>query len=1528
MADENKPAFYPRVGRNIAKNFRSAQPMPFIDDERAMEIPHEYYDIPTKENRELSRRRGERIADLERQKSADTSPLEKLAGGIQAGRFLGSALTQAINSAPTRLFKGDEAADKFMQERMYKPEQPLAYEYAGDVGNFLEKLETEYKIPPVLPEAVALQFLTAPATSQAARAAGKGAVKAGMALERKMEPVVRGALERGGLPREMVLGMGANTQSNVMKPSGKGANWLDGKRGSVEAQLGKMKMADQTSPEAMAEMQKSIDTAKRIMGDDPTVQRTVNQMENELAVAKRNNAVNSWIDSNLRNYVKNQMATPDDPVRKLAEEGILHMAPYGEQGVVSSRLMNKRMGLGQDPLGMGRNDAARFWERMSDISVDAYPAGSYKHGSLDESLLADNPWLQKVPDETMIYSGKGLSGDLGFDHIIDVLRQDVREGRIRPEQLNKVSMEQAVRRVHEYDQEMARKMAEAQAKVTEGMPIHKDYGDKGFKWIELATPEVATELPSTHIVEPYQSNGVLGQLYRVINPTTGMRGEGFATPERAIKEFNKSHAEEKLADALKYEGDTMGHCVGGYCPDVLEGRSRIFSLRDAKGEPHVTIETAPQNHLDYNSWFNKQPEEIQNKIAQRRLEDKNHDIYEGPEYLAAREALIPRIVQIKGKQNRAPKEDYLPYVQDFVRGGKWSDIGDIQNTGLIRKSDLIDKFSPDELDAIGAGEYLTKGEHDDLLLKALRPPEGMKAGGKVSISNNPDAMMLELNNQKMKNGEPAYAGGKLIVGKGLKAAKPPKIEVPRIAMQFGNDLPLNMNTAEVENLARRFPEPTVDRVNMAHKDVLKRTPELQEAAARIEAGDMSADEYARLVQRYKPVTPYESVPAPASREEILAALSKTSREAEGLPRKETYFGKPSSTLKEGDPVGLRLDIPSYNQANTWVVTAHGPRKSPVSGGAGTRIGYEPVAMATDVDFSVSPKAALGIAKGAEKNTIATMEGKWKPTSSDEAFTLAKQYLKNPEWRQVGMDPERHSFFYDRETMAPVVNAEEVIQIGPLVLAKNPKYGKVEDFKYAKGGLTGAINLGLKAAKPAVSDAERALPLVLPRAMPKSKAEINAHAERVARQMMGEHVTSGKAGDTKNLAGRSLKESQRVKNLEYEFVPTKDVPESQPIQSQIGDINVALPGDFTVSDVELKSLMGEPINSRQEGGSRYGLGHLEDELPLFYASNEGPAQMVQNKVSDLYSLYQPERVMGQHMAMGPIATNFAQHFADANLKYTDYSKLRGADMDMFDQIMSQGYEIKKKNKKTGEVTVKIVDFPNWPGIADPQAAYEAMKRNPEMRKFYNRIMQTPSITEPLGFPSGQDVRYAITSPDLRDMEVNLVGHGVGELVPNVDLTDTANHNTYTKGIRGIYKGHQDVLSPFAIAYPDATQHIITHQRPQDFTGTIQKVFPHQRVDQQFIDEMEQYRRRIKELTGKKEGGAIKKPAAYIDGSEFWEAAKKYGIRDSMENLNKIVDLVNKGFTVDDAARQVADTGMHKAAGGAITGDDLIIEERPL
>jgi hypothetical protein len=106
-----------------------------------------------------------------------------------------------------------------------------------------------------------------------------------------------------------------------------------------------------------------------------------------------------------------------------------------------------------------------------------------------------------------------------------------------------------------------------------------------------------------------------------------------------------------------------------------------------------------------------------------------------------------------------------------------------------------------------------------------------------------------------------------------------------------------------------------------------------------------------------------------------------------------------------------------------------------------------------------------------------------------------------------------------------------------------------------------------------------------------------------------------------------------------------------------------------------------------------------------------------------------------------------------------------------------------------------------------------------------------------------------------MEVNLTGHAVGEMMPGAPLTNTAEHATYNKGIPGRYAGHQEVLTPFAISFPDAAQHIMSTQRPQDFTGTIQKVFPHQRVDQQFIDELGTYRKKIKEITGKKAGGEV-------------------------------------------------------------------------
>lgn len=234
-------------------------------------------------------------------------------------------------------------------------------------------------------------------------------------------------------------------------------------------------------------------------------------------------------------------------------------------------------------------------------------------------------------------------------------------------------------------------------------------------------------------------------------------------------------------------------------------------------------------------------------------------------------------------------------------------------------------------------------------------------------------------------------------------------------------------------------KPVVDRINMHFKDVTKRVPELQEGAQKLQGEEMTRAQYEKLVNKYKPVKPYEFIPKPATRDEAVNALTADKRD---------LYGTPSGMLKAGHPVGLRLDIPAYSDHGVWVPAVH---EQSSGFGAGERIGYENVAGVLNPTFGMSEKAALSIAAGKPKGTIATIKGNWNPMDEATAVARAQEYLDHPEWAQVGMDPERHGYFYDRRTMQPITAAEEAIQIGPLVLARKPQYGNKKDFKYADGG---------------------------------------------------------------------------------------------------------------------------------------------------------------------------------------------------------------------------------------------------------------------------------------------------------------------------------------------------------------------------------------------------------------------------------------------------------------------------------------------
>ena len=496
----------------------------------------------------------------------------------------------------------------------------------------------------------------------------------------------------------------ARPMSVVKEPGG---NWLGG-AGSPEF--------------ALAEMKPRVTTAR-------LAEYTPEQAAEQIASGRiaRNDALSNWVDKNLTNYVKKQMGTVDDPVRKLAEEGISHL-PEGTPGSrYPERVWRHREAAGF-PKSYGTSHKARVWEELADERIGSSRAGELAKPLTEsersrgfKSVVDYNPWLTKLDPEAKIHhlsdTSRALKQDLGFDHIFDVLKEDVAAGRIRPEQLSKVSMEQAVRRTHEYDQEMAKKMREAAIKQTEGMPVHKEYPG-GYKWFELKSGDDA----------------------------------------------------KTTADALKYEGDTMGHCVGNYCPDVMEGKSRIYSLRDAKGEPHVTVEVKPQTSAGWEdfkkagsnplfaheeskrrmgitpeneaAYLKNMPYEERDK-ANNELSRHMTDIYK-EQY----GELPQSIQQIKGKQNRAPHEQYQPYVQDFVKSGKWSDVGDLENAGLYSTKNFngidpesgISRSRNSKTLALGraraAGElpeYVTPAEYEAIIQKHA-PEDIWSHGGEVHMA--------------------------------------------------------------------------------------------------------------------------------------------------------------------------------------------------------------------------------------------------------------------------------------------------------------------------------------------------------------------------------------------------------------------------------------------------------------------------------------------------------------------------------------------------------------------------------------------------------------------------------------------------------------------------------------------------------------------------------------------------------------------------------------------------------------------------
>lgn len=451
----------------------------------------------------------------------------------------------------------------------------------------------------------------------------------------------------------------------------------------------------------MVEESLKADRARAAAGDK-AAQLRIPTFEKVLAegLAKR-----QWVNSNLKNYVKKQMGSPDDPVRALAEKGVSHVKKMGNRAEeLKPYVQNKRKEAGLPQQGLAQGDQAKIWETLSDNTLFSVPPEE-----LALSITKDEAWMKNLPagEKVMLY---GHEPDLGFQDLLGDIERRVDAGELRPDQLNKVTVADTVKSLH--DERVRKEENSLRAMQNNAATkLHKEY-PTGYKWMEISANR-DSPLPEGWTYDP------AGPFY------TDPSGQ------RTIHNPNYIAVQE----ALEHEGDIMGHCVGNYCDDVYKEGTRILSLRDPRGESHATVQVIPEQLYPV-EWFNKLPEAEQRAIEAAGY--MGYNVRNSPQFKEAQAKVFPRIMQIKGKQDEPLVKKYQPMMADLVNTGDYSYVNELGNAGLKEKGKVLTEYEEQWLKSKGyqVPKYILEDDIN-VMRKALydngvpsNPPEtGMAKGG-------------------------------------------------------------------------------------------------------------------------------------------------------------------------------------------------------------------------------------------------------------------------------------------------------------------------------------------------------------------------------------------------------------------------------------------------------------------------------------------------------------------------------------------------------------------------------------------------------------------------------------------------------------------------------------------------------------------------------------------------------------------------------------------------------------------------------
>jgi hypothetical protein len=396
--------------------------------------------------------------------------------------------------------------------------------------------------------------------------------------------------------------------------------------------------------------------------------------------------------------------------------------------------------------------------------------------------------------------------------------------------------------------------------------------------------------------------------------------------------------------------------------------------------------------------------------------------------------------------------------------------------------------------------------------------------------------------------------------------------------------------------------------------------------------------------------------------------------------------------------------------------------------------------------------------------------------------------------------------------------------------------------------------------------ENYMPPVHPTAPPMPLKDINAHAERVAKQVNGQYETKEQAG--RMVAGKSKRQFDSEKNLQANI--RQNAPQSTPnivdYNNHIGSMIVGVPGDATLGGliqlpdgtiVNTHDLLGvngvslkKPISLY--GGPHYGLDHPNS----FWASNEGPALSIQNLIANLGQEYP---VLGQYVKMGPGSEAFAMHNLEALMGI-----LRPEEMGLAKREALAEYVNEMRGKKWDKPSKTKPKSPDFVGFDNPNALLAQARNQSDLRKTIAEILSGPNVGNAkmtkFGLPSGSDVVTAITHPELRNIEQGASGFAIGKMDPTSGLT-IGKHPTYTHDIPGQFIGRSNHPIPYDLAFPDTAEYLKYRQTylPEDTAHfpLFKMQIGRQEITDQYASQIDAYMKRMKQLTGRKKGGEVEK-----------------------------------------------------------------------